>query len=262
MKTNRRSKARLLLMLMLIVAFIVPACVSAFAETEAPSVAADGARVVLDAEAPADDAQEPVDDAAAPADEAAATDAKFTLGEGEDAVDYDLSDGDSAHAYVDSYADNLEADPDFKTHVSAAIAKVRESVKTYATFWALLPPIVAIALALITKEVYSSLIIGIIVGGVLYAGGNFEGTINHVISDGFVSNVADSYNMGILLFLILLGALVSMMNKAGGSAAFGRWATKHIKTRVGAQIATICLGVLIFIDDYFNCLTVGSVMRP
>ena len=255
MKTNRRSKARLLLMLMLIVAFIVPACVSAFAETEAAPVAADGARVVLDAEAP-------VDDAAAPAEEAAAADAKFTLGEGEDAVDYDLSDGESAHAYVDSYADNLEADPDFETHVSAAIAKVRESVKTYATFWALLPPIVAIALALITKEVYSSLIIGIIVGGVLYAGGNFEGTINHVISDGFVTNVADAYNMGILLFLILLGALVSMMNKAGGSAAFGRWATKHIKTRVGAQLATICLGVLIFIDDYFNCLTVGSVMRP
>ena len=249
MKNNRRSKARLLLMLMLIVDFIVPACVSAFAEADAAPVAAGGEAVLLSAEAPTDETAE-------------AANGVFTLGEGEDAVDYDLSDGDSAHAYVDSYADNLEADPDFKTHVSAAIEKVRESVKTYATFWALLPPIVAIALALITKEVYSSLIIGIIVGGVLYAGGNFEGTINHVISDGFVSNVADSYNMGILLFLILLGALVSMMNKAGGSAAFGRWATKHIKTRVGAQLATICLGVLIFIDDYFNCLTVGSVMRP
>ena len=257
MKTNRRSKARLLLILMLIVAFIVPACVSAFAETEAPSVAASDDAAVLSAEAPADDTATPAVDEAAPAEGA-----KFTLGEGEDAVDYDLSDGESAQKYVNSYADNLEADPDFKTHISAAIAKVRESVKTYATFWALLPPIVAIALALITKEVYSSLIIGIIVGGVLYAGGNFEGTINHVISDGFVSNVADSYNMGILLFLILLGALVSMMNKAGGSAAFGRWATKHIKTRVGAQLATVCLGVLIFIDDYFNCLTVGSVMRP
>ena len=159
MKTNRRSKARLLLMLMLIVAFIVPACVSAFAETEAPSVAASDDAAVLSAEAPADDTATPAVDEAAPAEGA-----KFTLGEGEDAVDYDLSDGKSAQKYVNSYADNLEADPDFKTHISAAIAKVRESVKTYATFWALLPPIVAIALALITKEVYSSLVIGIIVG--------------------------------------------------------------------------------------------------
>ncbi|MBO5066088.1 MAG: Na+/H+ antiporter NhaC family protein [Clostridia bacterium] len=177
-------------------------------------------------------------------------------------VDYDLTDGDSALAYVEKYADNLEADANFKTHIETAIAKVRESIPTYATFAALLAPIIAIVLALITKEVYSSLVIGIIVGGAIYAGGNFEGTLVHVVSDGFVANVADSYNMGILLFLVLLGALVSMMNKAGGSAAFGRWATKHIKSRVGAQLATIALGVLIFIDDYFNCLTVGSVMRP
>ena len=176
--------------------------------------------------------------------------------------DYDLSDGDSALSYVESYADNLEADPNFEAHVDSAIAKVRESIPTYATFAALLAPIIAIVLALITKEVYSSLVIGIIVGGAIYAGGNFEGTLVHVVSDGFIANVADSYNMGILLFLILLGALVSMMNKAGGSAAFGRWATAHIKSRVGAQLATIALGVLIFIDDYFNCLTVGSVMRP
>ena len=177
-------------------------------------------------------------------------------------VDYDLSDGDSALAYVEKYADNLEADADFKAHIETAIAKVRESIPTYATFAALLAPIIAIVLALITKEVYSSLVIGIIVGGAIYAGGNFEGTLVHVVSDGFIANVADSYNMGILIFLILLGALVSMMNKAGGSAAFGRWATAHIKSRVGAQLATIALGVLIFIDDYFNCLTVGSVMRP
>ena len=177
-------------------------------------------------------------------------------------TDYDLSDGDSALSYVESYADNLEADPNFETHVDGAIAKVRESIPTYATFAALLAPIIAIVLALITKEVYSSLVIGIIVGGAIYAGGNFEGTLVHVVSDGFIANVADSYNMGILLFLVLLGALVSMMNKAGGSAAFGRWATAHIKSRVGAQLATIALGVLIFIDDYFNCLTVGSVMRP
>ena len=180
----------------------------------------------------------------------------------ESAVDYDLSDGDSALEYVGSYADNLEADENFNSHVNAAIEKVREDIPSYATFWALLAPIVAIVLALITKEVYSSLVIGIIVGGAIYAKFNFEGTLVHVVSDGFISNIADSYNMGILIFLVLLGALVAMMNKAGGSAAFGRWAAAHIKSRVGAQLATIALGVLIFIDDYFNCLTVGSVMRP
>lgn len=181
-----------------------------------------------------------------------------TVGE----TQYDLADGDSALEYVNSYADNLESDPEFETNVDTAINKVRETIPQYATFWALLAPIIAIVLALITKEVYSSLVIGIIVGGVIYAGGNFEGTIVHVLSDGFIANLSDSYNMGILFFLVLLGALVAMMNKAGGSAAFGRWATAHIKSRVGAQLATIALGVLIFIDDYFNCLTVGSVMRP
>ncbi len=186
----------------------------------------------------------------------------FTIGEGEDAIDYDLADGESAHAYVDNYADNLSGDPSFKQHIATAIAKVRESISTYATVWALVPPVIAIILALITKEVYSSLIIGIVVGGFIFAGGNFETAINHVLFDGFVSSLSDSYNMGIIVFLVLLGALVAMMNKAGGSAAFGRWASKHIKTRVGAQLATILLGCLIFIDDYFNCLTVGSVMRP
>lgn len=132
----------------------------------------------------------------------------------------------------------------------------------YSTIWALLPPLVAIVLALITKEVYSSLFIGILVGGLLWSGFKFEGTMTHVLSDGFVGSLADSYNVGILLFLVVLGALVVMMNKAGGSAAFGRWAAEHIKSRMGAQIATIILGILIFIDDYFNCLTVGSVMRP
>ncbi len=132
----------------------------------------------------------------------------------------------------------------------------------YGKLWALLPPIIAIGLALITKEVYSSLFVGIVVGGLLYAEGNPVDTITHVFSDGFVANVADSYNMGIIIFLIVLGAMVSMMNKAGGSAAFGRWAKKHIKSRVGAQLATVLFGCMIFIDDYFNCLTVGSVMRP
>ncbi|MGN0525819.1 MAG: Na+/H+ antiporter NhaC family protein [Acutalibacteraceae bacterium] len=187
-----------------------------------------------------------------------ADDGVFTVGE----TEYDLTDYDSASEYVGNYADNLNDDENFKDHIGVAIDKVREEIPSYATFWSLLAPIIAIVLALITKEVYSSLVIGIIVGGAIYANFNFEGTLVHVMSDGFVANVADSYNMGILLFLVLLGALVAMMNKAGGSAAFGRWATKHIKTRVGAQLATVALGVLIFIDDYFNCLTVGSVMRP
>ncbi|RGD95873.1 Na+/H+ antiporter NhaC family protein [Clostridiales bacterium AM23-16LB] len=132
----------------------------------------------------------------------------------------------------------------------------------YATFWALIPPVVAIVLALITKEVYSSLFIGILVGGLFYSGFSFEGTIVHIFEDGIIGVLSDSYNVGILVFLIILGAIVCLMNKAGGSAAFGRWASEHIKTRTGAQLATVALGVLIFIDDYFNCLTVGSVMRP
>lgn len=135
----------------------------------------------------------------------------------------------------------------------------------YSSIWALLPPVVAIALALITKEVYSSLFIGILVGAILYGGGNVERTIMHTFGDdegGFVSVLTDSAKVGILIFLVILGTIVAMMNKAGGSAAFGKWASTHIKSRVGAQLATILLGVLIFIDDYFNCLTVGSVMRP
>ena len=132
----------------------------------------------------------------------------------------------------------------------------------YNTFWSLLPPIIAIALALITKEVYSSLFIGILVGGLLYSNFAFETTVLHVFNDGIVASVTDSYNMGILIFLVILGTMVCLMNKAGGSAAFGRWAEKNIKSRVGAQLASILLGCLIFIDDYFNCLTVGSVMRP
>ena len=130
------------------------------------------------------------------------------------------------------------------------------------TAWSLLPPVIAIALALITKEVYSSLFIGIVVGGLLYSNFRFETTVRHVFDDGIVASVTDSYNMGILVFLIILGSMVCLMNKAGGSAAFGRWAKAHIKSRGGVQLVSILLGVLIFIDDYFNCLTVGSVMRP
>ena len=139
---------------------------------------------------------------------------------------------------------------------------VESPSRFYNTFWALLPPVIAIALALITKEVYSSLFVGILVGGLLYSNFGFEGTVLHVFSDGIVSVLSDSYNVGILVFLVILGTLVCLMNKAGGSAAFGRWAQTRIKSRVGAQLATVALGCLIFIDDYFNCLTVGSVMRP
>ena len=139
---------------------------------------------------------------------------------------------------------------------------VESPSRFYNTLWALLPPVIAIALALITKEVYSSLFVGILVGGLLYSNFSFEGTVLHVFSDGIVSVLSDSYNVGILVFLVILGTLVCLMNKAGGSAAFGRWAQTHIKTRMGAQLATVVLGCLIFIDDYFNCLTVGSVMRP
>lgn len=132
----------------------------------------------------------------------------------------------------------------------------------YATYWALIPPIVAIVLALITKEVYSSLFVGIVIGGLFYSDFEFELTLNHVFKDGIVGVLTDSYNIGILVFLVVLGIMVCMMNKAGGSAAFGKWAAAHIKSKAGAQLATIFLGILIFIDDYFNCLTVGSVMRP
>lgn len=132
----------------------------------------------------------------------------------------------------------------------------------YATFWALIPPVVAIGLALITKEVYSSLFAGILVGALFYSGFTVERTITHLFEDGIIGVLSNAYNVGILVFLVILGAMVSLMNKAGGSAAFGRFAAEKIKSRAGAQLATIMLGVLIFIDDYFNCLTVGSVMRP
>ena len=194
----------------------------------------------------------------------------FTLGEGDDAVDYDLAEEDDnddagvkgATSYIGSYADNVQNDPAFKAHIEAALETVRGSIPSYGTFWAVFPPLLAIVLALVTKEVYSSLFIGILAGGLLYSKFSFEGTVVHVFSDGFISSVADAYNIGILIFLVLLGALVAMMNKTGASAAFGRWAETHIKSRVGAQIATIVLGMLIFVDDYFNCLTVGSVMKP
>ena len=157
--------------------------------------------------------------------------------------------------------------------IALIIAKTTTTADTVVgTAWALFPPLIAIVLALISKEVYSSLFIGIFSGALLYSGFGFEGTVNHIFNTivgytdeagEFVAGaLTDSYNMGIIIFLVLLGAMVALMNKAGGSAAFGAWASEHIHTRVGAQFATIALGILIFIDDYFNCLTVGSVMRP
>ncbi len=132
--------------------------------------------------------------------------------------------------------------------------------KFHSTFWALVPPLVAIGLALITKEVYSSLFVGIVLGGLLAANLNPITALDNVLNEGIISAVSGT--AGIFIFLVILGAIVALINKAGGSAAFGRWAETHIKTRVGATFATFILGVMIFIDDYFNCLTVGSVMRP
>lgn len=242
MKTNsKKSIAKIFLALMIVFALAIPMTATVFATDDVMAISEDAAVLTIGA---------------------ADAETAFSVDVDGEVTDYDLTDGDSAAAYVDSYADNLTNDPGFKAHIETALAKVRESIPSYATFAALLAPVIAIVLALITKEVYSSLIIGIVVGGFIYAAGNFEAAINHVLFDGFVASLSDSYNMGIIIFLVLLGALVSMMNKAGGSAAFGRWASKHIKSRVGAQLATILLGCLIFIDDYFNCLTVGSVMRP
>ncbi len=168
---------------------------------------------------------------------------------------------EDAFAYLDSYADNVGVDENFDENVDAALAVARESVSSYGTFLALLPPIIAIALALLTKEVYSSLFVGILSGALIYANWN---PWNMVLGtfDTMIGKICDSWNIGILIFLVLLGMMVSMINKAGGSAAYGRWAAEHIKSKAGAMISTCVLGMLIFIDDYFNCLTVGSVMRP
>ena len=146
--------------------------------------------------------------------------------------------------------------------IAAAVASGGQEGALHATAWALFPPVVAIGLALITKEVYSSLFVGILVGALFHTGFQFEATVMHIFTNGFQGVLTSGYNVGILIFLVLLGAIVAMMNKAGGSAAFGRWASSKIKSERGAQLSTIGLGALIFIDDYFNCLTVGSVMRP
>ena len=173
----------------------------------------------------------------------------------------EFSDYDSAIGYLDSYADNVAGDENFGENIAAALQTVRETISSYGTFLSLVPPVIAIALALITKEVYSSLFIGILSGALIYSNLNIWGMLTNTC-DVMISKLSDSWNVGILIFLVLLGMMVSLINKAGGSAAYGRWASVHIKSRTGAVISTAFLGMLIFIDDYFNCLTVGSVMRP
>ena len=168
---------------------------------------------------------------------------------------------EDAVGYLDSYEDHVGADADFEAKINEALTLVRADIGSYATFISLLPPIIAIVLALITKEVYSSLFIGILSGALIYSNFNLWGMVTNSF-DVMVSKLADSWNVGILIFLVVLGMMVSLVNKAGGSAAYGRWAETHIKGRVGSMISTAVLGMLIFIDDYFNCLTVGSVMRP
>ena len=225
----------------------------------APLAAAFAAMIALTAgaqDAATAAAEEAAAATAAPVEEAVETAAEAA----EEAAD--LSDAEAAQEYIDGYADNVQSDPAFKENIEKALATVRQERPAYGTFWAVFPPILAIVLALVTKEVYSSLFLGILAGGLIWSGFDFEQTVVHVFSDGYIASAADAYNVGILVFLVLLGALVAMMNKTGASAAFGRWASTHIKSRVGAQVCTVILGMLIFVDDYFNCLTVGSVMRP
>ena len=151
--------------------------------------------------------------------------------------------------------------PQLQAFASDAEA-VADAVPMYATFWALVPPVIAIVLALITKEVYFSLFIGIAFGALFYANFSIEGMIKTIFVEGMIAKVTSGWNVGIIIFLVILGIMVSLMNKVGGSAAYGRWAAAKIKTRKGAMLSTLALGVVIFVDDYFNCLTVGSVMRP
>ena len=163
-------------------------------------------------------------------------------------------------AFVTDGASATVACPDCTADTAAECETCSGEMNVRASIWALLPPVIAIGLALITKEVYSSLFIGIVSGAVLYSNFSFTGTLDAVTNDGLIEAV--SGNAGIFIFLVELGMLVALVNRAGGSAAFGRWAATHIKTKVGAMLATFFLGILIFIDDYFNCLTVGSVMLP
>ncbi len=173
----------------------------------------------------------------------------------------DYTNHDTALDYLENYDTNVGSDEGFAANIAQALGTVRQSISQYATFWSLLPPIIAIVLALITKEVYISLFVGILSGALIYSGFNPWGMVTNTF-DVMIGKLSEGWNVGILIFLVVLGMMVALINKAGGSAAYGRWAASHIKSRVGAAISTCVLGVLIFVDDYFNCLTVGSVMRP
>lgn len=200
--------------------------------------------------------------------------AVFCFAEGEqggeaEKVTVDCSVCGGSGACMDCYGLDSECESCAGANVCAecgGTGVVEPASRFYATIFSLLPPVVAIALALITKEVYSSLFVGILTGGILYAVGkdgfSFEAMFSTIMNDGFIGKLSDSWNVGIIIFLVVLGVIVVLTNKAGGSRAYGEWAKKRIKTRKGAQLATFALGALIFIDDYFNCLTVGSVMRP
>ena len=223
MQKSKKTIAKVILAIMVIFALAVPMSGMAFA-TEADVVVDTilSADVEADLTAPAAEGEGPLADAMMPSieDEAVAED---TLTTGE--------------------------------------AEAEEETNKFAnTFWALVPPVIAIALALITKEVYSSLLVGIIFGALLSTAFNLVGAIDNVVNQGFIPAVADT--AGIFIFLVLLGIVVALVNKCGGSYAFGQWAKKHVKSKTGVMFATFLLGCLIFIDDYFNCLTVGSVMRP
>ena len=239
----------------LFAAFAAMLALNAGAQADVPAAAEEAVAATATA---VEETVEAVAEAATPVAEAAAE----AVEEAAEAAPKKLDEAAAAQEYIDAYADNVQEDPDFKANIEAALATVRQERPAYGTFWAVFPPLLAIVLALITKEVYSSLFLGILAGGVIWSKFSFEQTVVHVFSDGYIASVATAYNVGILVFLVLLGALVSMMNKTGASAAFGRWAAAHIKSRVGAQVCTVVLGMLIFVDDYFNCLTVGSVMKP
>ena len=201
-------------------------------------------------------ADEPASDGSASADSLAVAEL-YTDADGNE---LDLTVYDDAKIYLDSYTTNKKFDDNFDNNVAIAMETVNAQTPTFGSYWALIPPIIAIILALITKEVYSSLFIGIVVGGLMSANFKPAAAMDNIIGNGFTEAVSGT--AGIFIFLVILGVLVSLINKSGGSAAFGRWAAKNIKSRVGASFATFILGVLIFIDDYFNCLTVGSIMRP
>ncbi len=195
--------------------------------------------------------------------EVVADETHYVYTDGEESVVLDLTNYDDASAYFDDghYNDDISStDGLFEKRAKTAEEAKQTEIPFYATFWAILPAIIAIVLALITKEVYSSLFIGIVVGGLFSTAFNPVLAMDNILSSGIVSAVSDT--AGIFVFLVVLGIIVALINKAGGSAAFGEWAKKNVKSRTGAMLATFVLGVLIFIDDYFNCLTVGSVMRP